>query len=85
MNWKDLKEFANSLDEEQLEREVILWREDEAIDKIEAMTLEDDHYIGDGEDGCYTLADAGLTEEDVKERGLTKVYTIGFPLLHEDF
>ena len=31
MTWKELKEFANSLPENELDKKVILWREDEAI------------------------------------------------------
>jgi hypothetical protein len=82
--WKDIKEFANSLNEEQLQRKVILWREDEAIGDISPMALKEDHYIGEDEEGCYTLDEAGLTIEDAKEKGLKKVYEKGEPILWEE-
>ena len=83
--WKDLKEFANSLDEKQLENKVVVWREEEAISDFEANTLEEDHYIGDNDDGCYSLRDAGLTIEDAKEQGLELAYPKGHPIIFENF
>ena len=85
MNWEELKKFANTLDEKQLERNVILWREGEVIDDIDGMALEADYYIGKDEEGCYPLEDAGLTIEDVKKKKLKKVYDKGTPILWEDF
>lgn len=85
MNWKEIKKFANSLNDKQLECNAILWREDEAITKIEALTLEEDQYIIPGEEGCYSLADGGYTEDDIEEKGLVMVYEKGFPILMEDF
>ena len=85
MNWLELKEFCNSLPQEQLERKVILWREDEAITDIYAEQLTEDHYIGSDDDGCYPLSDAGLTVDDVDGCGLKKVYSIGDAILWEKF
>ena len=85
MNWKELKEFVNSLNNEQLEAKVILWREDEAITEIETNILEEDQYIIPGEEGCYSLADGGYTEADIEEKGLVMVYEKGHPILMEDF
>ena len=85
MIWKELKDFANSLDEKQLEKNVVLWREDEAVNDINAEKLDADHYIGDDDEGCYPLADSGLTIEDVEEKGLRKVYDKGSPILWEKF
>ena len=39
INWSELKEFCNSLNEEQLKKKVVLWREDEAISNIGVMEL----------------------------------------------
>lgn len=90
MKWKELKDFCNSIPDEFIDRKVIMWREDEAINKIKAMRLEEDHYINDEsyEDGCMTESemnsqidnDPELTKDD-----FTKVYDKGFPLLWEDF
>ena len=85
MTWNELKEFCNSLPQEQLERKVILWREDEAINNIEAEQLSEDHYIGEDDEGCYPLSDAGLTVDDVDGLGLKKVYLIGDAILWERF
>ena len=80
MNWRELKEFCNTLPEEQLERKVILWREDEVINKIEPKLLEEDFYIGEDEDGCYPASEA---EEPIEL--LKKVYSKGDAILEEDF
>lgn len=85
MNWKELKEFVNSLNNKQLEAKVILWREDEAITEIETNILEEDQYIILGEEGCFSLTDGGYTENDIEEKGLIMVYEKGHPLLMEDF
>jgi hypothetical protein len=80
MNWKELKEFCNQLSEKQLQRKVILWREDEAISNINAERLTEDHYKSDDEDGCYPESEA---EEPIEL--LQKVYSKGDPILWEKF
>ncbi len=82
MNWKELKDFCNSLNDEQLKKKVILWREEEAINAIEVEKLEEDHYVcpDSGEEGCYPLSEANEDLEDLK-----KVYEKGDPILSEDF
>ena len=82
MTWKELKDFANALTGEQLDNKVILWREEEAISKIDAMQLEENHYVDMEcpENGCFpeSAADVPLSE-------LTLVYKAGSPILNEDF
>ena len=85
MNWKELKEFANSIPEEDLAKNVILWREDEAITDIGVMALEEDHYIEEGDDGCYPLSDVNLTVDEAIEQGMKKVYSVGHPVMFENF
>lgn len=86
MTWNELKEFANSLNEEQLNKPVILWRESEAITDISAEALAEDHYIDLEEDeGCYPLSAVGLTVEEAEEKGFVLTHPKGFPILHEGF
>ena len=82
MNWKELKEFCNSLSEEQLAKKVVVWREDYAISRLTPSCLEEDMYIHvDGSDeGCYPLSDATEPFEELK-----KVYDKGDPILFEEF
>lgn len=85
MNWKELKDFCNSLDEGLLEEKVMLWREEEAIGKIDAECLGEDHFIGEyPEDGCVPESDVkSFTKEGQKEY---KLYLKkGHPILWEDF
>lgn len=92
--WKDIKEFVNSLTEEQLSKRVILWREDEAINKIQPDVLEEDHYIdkeGVVVEGCVDESTAKELIKDNPEdypngmKHFTKVYDKGFPILFEKF
>jgi len=93
MNWKQLKEFCNSLPENELNKKVILWREDEAISKIKAEQLEEDHYIHPelSEDGCFPESEVEHlikgNEEDYPNGmdDFKKVYDKGTSILHEDF
>ena len=45
MNWKQLKDFCNSLPESELEKNVMLWREDEAITEITAEQLQENQVV----------------------------------------
>ena len=92
MTWRELKDFANSLTESELEAKVILLREDEAITEIYAEQFEADYYISNNHDeGCIpesqALADLKLNPEDYPNgfSDFTKVYEKGTPILREDF
>lgn len=80
MKWIKLKDFCNSLNDEQLQKKVIVWREDEAISRINAELLPEDQYIGDGEEGCYPESEVSEPIETLK-----KVYSKGDPILWEKF
>ena len=80
MKWSQLKEFCNSLTEDQLEKNVILWREDEAIGDIDAFPLEEDHYTDEDNDRCYPESEAEGPVEN-----LQKAYSKGDPILWENF
>lgn len=84
MNWKQLKDFCNSLPLSELEKNVMLWREDEAITKIEAEQLEEDYYIKreSPEEGCFPCSECNSLEPSTK---IKRVYKKGQPLLHEIF
>jgi len=89
MNWKQLKDFCNSLPESELEKNVMLWRECEAITKIEAERLEENHYIiieSDNDDGCIPESEVNsLIKNNEDNFHFSKVYDKGHPLLHEIF
>ncbi|MBF4484418.1 hypothetical protein [Flavobacterium sp. CSZ] len=93
MNWKQLKDFCNSLPESELEKKVILWREDEAITDIDTEQLDEDQYIDerDSDNGCFPKSEAeSQIKMDPEEfpRGLEqflKVYDKGHPILREKF
>lgn len=80
MDWKELKEFANSLNEKQLEKKVILWREDEAVQHINAECLKDNMYAGEDDDFCIPEDEVEGTLDAMK-----KVYSVGDPILCENF
>lgn len=84
MNWKELKDFCNNLSESELEKNVILWRECEAITDIEAEQLDEDHYIkrDSPEDGCFPVSECKDLDKGTK---IKKVYDKGHPILHEVF
>ena len=91
MNWRILKEFCNNLPENELDKNVILWRESEGIDKIGAEQLIADHYVDPNkiEKGCLTEGEAKslIKDKDNFPNGmddLEKVYDKGTPILYED-
>lgn len=84
MNWKELKDFCNSLPESELEKNVMLWREEEAITDITAEQLDEDHYINveNSDNGCFPVSEAKNLDKDTK---IKRVYEKGNPILHEVF
>ena len=84
MNWKELKDFCNTLDENQLTTKVTLEAEDRSIVNIGASKLEDDYYVHemDGSGAFFPLAEWTGEEAD---RELIKIYDAGRPILREDF
>lgn len=93
MNWNELKDFCNSLPESELEKNVMLWREEEAITDISAEQLEEDSYVDNesSESGCFPECEAQsqikMSPEDFPNglNHFTKVYDKGHPVLHENF
>jgi hypothetical protein len=93
MNWKELKDFCDKLPENELEKKVILWREDEVIGDISAITLEEDHYVDpeQTENGCFSESEAiGIIKHNKEDfpGGMDyfkKVYSKGHPILCENF
>ncbi len=92
MTWNELKEFCNSLPSEELAKNVILWREGECINSINAEMLQEDHYIDpeESENGCFPESEAKnvLLDDDRYPNGLDdlkKAYDKGHPILWEKF
>jgi hypothetical protein len=94
MNWNELKEFCNSLNDEQLEQKVIMWREDaeDVITEISSIQLKEDYYIEEdsNEDGCFPEWQAKSQINDDPEsypegmEHFKKVYDKGHPILCEE-
>lgn len=86
MNYRELKDFCNNLPESELDKKVILWREDseDVITEIEAEQLEEDYYIklDEPEDGCFPISES--KEMDGATR-IKRVYKKGHPILSEIF
>jgi len=92
MTWKQLIDFGNSLPESEWPKNVILWREAEAISDISAEQLTENHYISDNHDeGCIPETEAlSAIKNDPEDfpngiSDFTKVYDKGTPILHENF
>lgn len=93
MNWKELKDFCNALPEQELPKKVIMWREDECVNDIEAEVLDQDHYIdpeGQSPENCFpeTHAREIIEDKDAYPNGMSdlkKVYDKGRPILWENF
>jgi len=90
MNWNKLKQFCNSLPESELTKNVILWREDEVMTKINTEVLTEDHYIdieGDME-GCAPLSEIeSMIANNEYLNGIEdfkKVYDKGTPIMWEE-
>lgn len=92
MNWRELKDFCNTIAEEHLDTTVVLWREDEAIYDISPELLEEDYFIDKEKawEGCVPKSEAKTIINDVEEYpngfdDLRKVYDKGQPILLEEF
>lgn len=95
MNWKELKDFCNSLPESELEKNVVMWREDaeDVIADISAEQLSEDHYLDpeNKEDGCFPESQAlsmiKMSPEDYPFgiEYFNKVYDAGHAILSENF
>lgn len=94
MNWKEMKDFCNSLPESELEKAVMLWREDSVISDITAEQMREDYYAhneNEPEDGCFPQSEAEsfikIAPEDYPNgiADFVKIYDKGHPLLHEVF
>ncbi|WP_017258414.1 hypothetical protein [Pedobacter arcticus] len=67
MNWNDLKIFCNSLDEVQLQQNVILWREDEAVTDIKAIELDKTITLSEGDESIKDIDAIQLDSEQYIE------------------
>ncbi|GGH78057.1 hypothetical protein [Phaeocystidibacter marisrubri] len=89
MNWKELKAFCNELPEAELEKKVIIWREDEAISQLEVMRLDEDYFIDpeEPEYGCFRDSELeDMIDEEFHPNGredFKKVYDKGTPMISE--
>jgi hypothetical protein len=86
MNFRELKDFCNSLPEKELDKKIILWREnaEDVITDIQAEQLEEDFYIkvDEPEDGCFPDSECDHLDSDVE---IKRVYEKGHPILSEIF
>lgn len=86
MYFRELRDFCNNLPESELDKKVILWREDseDVITEIEAEQLQEDYYIktDDPEDGCFPVSESKDLEPDTK---IKRVYKKDHPILIENF
>lgn len=78
-----MKEFCDSLNQEQLNKEVIVWREGESIPKLDPIILDQDHYYNEefSDEGC--VPETEMPQEHMAKA--EKVYDKGEPILMEDF
>ena len=92
MTWNELKDFCNNLPEEFLEKNVIMWRDEECLSDISARQLEEDHYIDDDfeENGCFSESDAIEMVNTLQDaypgrmNDLRKCYDKGHPILESE-
>lgn len=84
MTYQELKDFCNNLPEVELNKNVILLREDEAIADISAEQLQEDHYIDvdNNEGGCFPVSECKHLDPETK---IKKVYDKETPILQENF
>lgn len=86
MTYQELKDFCNNLPESELNKNVILWREnaEDVITEIQAEQLEEDYYIklDNPEEGCFPVSEC---KELNPKRKIKLVYKKGHPILSELF
>ena len=77
--WKQLKEFCNSLPENELEKEVVWWGEERGGSIDFADQLSEDYVITD-----YGCEPASVQEYETWEEPYEIAYPKGTPILHTD-
>lgn len=84
MTWDDMCKFCETLNAEQRKQKMVLWREDEAISKIQVEILPEDHVMHEevSDVGCFPVSELPK-EIDIDECELA--YKKGTPILWEDF
>lgn len=78
MKYKELLEKLQGLSEDQLNKDVVFWAEEEAF-KVGFSILEKPMYYDEEypEDGCFE------PREGVRTDGYRLAYEAGYPILHE--
>lgn len=80
MIWKELKDFCNSLSEEQLNFPVRINREEEMISCLKTEILEENYVMDEYNEGAYPESEASGDEGELKV-----VFPKGFPMINEVF
>ena len=76
MKWLELKEFANSLSEEQLQQNVILCRDEEYISIDGTDKSDEDLYFECGDDNVYTLEELMELGVDIEDYSIIPEGTV---------
>ncbi|WP_158962579.1 hypothetical protein [Myroides fluvii] len=86
MDWKELKDFCNSLPESELDKTVIIWGEEYDIANVCVEQLSEDYCYdpGDLDIGCFPVSDTKDFSEEDKEN-LEVAYSKGTPMIIERY
>lgn len=80
MKWQELKDFCNSLNEVELQKNVIVWGEDRGETINSAYQLEEEH-LYDGEAMCPLSV---FDEDQLEEHQFNERMHVGTPILGMD-
>lgn len=85
MTYGALKDFLDSLTDEQLSQKVMLWGEEECRTLLDGEVLSEDYYfnIEDRDAGCFPMSDFTDDPDDPTE--LTVAHKAGTVILHLEF
>jgi hypothetical protein len=80
MTWRELKDFVNTIPEEELDKKVVSWAEEDSNTYSSAECLTEDYFRGEG----GAISESDWEDSIDKENGEEKVlcYSKGTPILH---
>jgi len=72
--WADLKKAVNKIPEKHLQKQVIIWTEDESAYLVTSVDILNERHVYDGDEGCAPISIMKESIAEAKSAGLDNEY-----------